>query len=244
MGCIPRVDVRDPESISLALAIWDKNWFYLHFSERLTSSLWVTGVGCRDKDYTPLMRVLRNILCVQYSKQLVISMSVTANYFIICAPQWLWLDEVSDQPNPLAPTPAPAPIPQEDPTDGELVTNNDTTESTDSQATSSDTAPVNKEKKCTLITKSFTLPRRVRPVRSFKCGVENCNQVFGTVKDLNQHHQDNHPPVKCDMYTKYFSCPNKMLKQIQALWNNVWVCCLWTGLHFRKPIHSASNETS
>ena len=42
----------------------------------------MTGVGCRDKDYTPLMRVLRNILCVQYSKQQVISMSVTANYFI------------------------------------------------------------------------------------------------------------------------------------------------------------------
>ena len=56
------------------------------------------------------------------------------------------------------------------------------------------------------------LPRRVRPVRSFKCGVENCNQVFGTVKDLNQHHWDNHPPVKCDMCTKYFSCPNEMLK--------------------------------
>ena len=121
-------------------------------------------------------------------------------------------NEVSDQPNPLAPTPAPAPIPQADPTDGELVTNNDTTESIDSQATNSDNAPENKEKKGTLITKSFTLPRRVQQVRSFKCSVENCNQVFGMVKDLNQHHRDNHPPVKCDMCTKYFSCPNKMLK--------------------------------
>ena len=90
-------------------------------------------------------------------------------------------NEVSDQPNPPAPTPAPAPIPQADPTEDDLETNNETTESTDSQATSSDTVPVNKEKKGTLITKSFALPRRVQPVRSFKCGVEKCNQVFGAV---------------------------------------------------------------
>ena len=121
-------------------------------------------------------------------------------------------NEEPDQPTPLAPNPAPAPIPQADPTDGELVTNNDTTESTDSQATSSDTASVNTEKKGTLKTKSFALPRGVQPVRSFKCSVENCNKVFGAVKDLNQHHRDNHPPVKCDMCTKYFSCPNEMLK--------------------------------
>ena len=95
-------------------------------------------------------------------------------------------------PSPLAPVPAPAPISQADPTDGDLVANNNTTELTDSQATSSDTTPANKG---TLVTKSFMLPRRVQPVRSFKCGVENCNQVFGAVKDLNQHHRDNHPPV-------------------------------------------------
>ena len=71
-------------------------------------------------------------------------------------------NEVPNQPTPPAPIPAPAPIPQADPTDGELATNNDTSESTDSQATSSDTALVNKEKKGTLITKSFALPRRVR----------------------------------------------------------------------------------
>ena len=69
-------------------------------------------------------------------------------------------DEPS-QPTPPAPAPAPALIPQADPTDSDLVANNDTTESTDSQATSSDTAPVNKEKKGTLVKKSFVLPRRV-----------------------------------------------------------------------------------
>ena len=122
-------------------------------------------------------------------------------------------NDVPSQPTPPpTPVPAPAPIPQADPTDGDLVANNDTTKSTDSQATSSDTAPANKEKKGTLVTKSFTLPRTVRPVRSFKCSVENCNQVFGAIKDLNQHHRDNHPPVKCDMCMKYFSCPNEMLK--------------------------------
>ena len=70
-------------------------------------------------------------------------------------------NEVSDQPIPPAPNPAPALTPQADLTDGELETNNKTTESTDSQATSSDTVPVNKEKKGTLITKSFALPRRI-----------------------------------------------------------------------------------
>ena len=70
-------------------------------------------------------------------------------------------NDVPSQPTPPAPVPAPALIPQADPTDGDLVANNDTTESTDSQATSSDTAPANKEKKGTLVTKSFALPRRV-----------------------------------------------------------------------------------
>ena len=69
-----------------------------------------------------------------------------------------------------------------------------------------------KEKKGSLVTKNFALPRRVRPTRSFKWGVEKCNQVFSAVKDLNQHHRDKHLPVKCDMCTKNFSCPNEMLK--------------------------------
>ena len=70
------------------------------------------------------------------------------------------------------------------------------------------------------------MPRRIRPVRSFKCGVENCNQVFGTVKDLNQHHRDNHPPVKCDMCTKYFSCPNKMLKHKYKQYKIMFECAI------------------
>ena len=69
--------------------------------------------------------------------------------------------DVPSQPTPPAPAPAPAPIPQADPTDSDLVANNDTTESTDSHATNSDTVLANKEKKGTLVTKSFTLPRRV-----------------------------------------------------------------------------------
>ena len=85
---------------------------------------------------------------------------------------------------------------------------------------------MNKEKKGTLITKSFTLPRRVRPVRSFKCGVENCNQVFGVVKDLNQHHRDNHPPAKFDMCTKYFSCPNEMLKHKYKHYEIMFECAV------------------
>ena len=135
-------------------------------------------------------------------------------------------NKVSDQPIHPAPTPAPAPTPQADPTDDDLEKNNETTESTDSQATSSDTVPTNKEKKGTLITKSFTLPRRVRQVRSFKYGVENCNQVFGAVKDLNQHHHDNHPPVKCDMCTKYFSCPNEMLKHKYKHYEIMFECAV------------------
>ena len=49
--------------------------------------------------------------------------------------------------NPPAPVPAPAQIPQSDPTDGDLVANKDTIDSTDKQTTSSDTAPASKEKK-------------------------------------------------------------------------------------------------
>ena len=56
-------------------------------------------------------------------------------------------NDVPSQPTPPAPAPTPALIPQADPTDDDLVANNDTTESTDSQTTSSDTALANKEKK-------------------------------------------------------------------------------------------------
>ena len=107
---------------------------------------------------------------------------------------------VPNQLTPLAPTLAPTQIPQLIPTDDDSKKNKDMTDSTDNQTTSSDSAPATKEKKGTLITKNFALPRRARPVRSFKCGVQNCNQVFNAVKELNQHHRDNHPPVKCDVY--------------------------------------------
>ena len=101
-------------------------------------------------------------------------------------------------------------------------------------------------KKGTLITKSFTLPRRVRPVRSFKCGVENCNQVFGVVKDLNQHHWDNYPPVKCDMCTKYFSCPNEMLKHKYKHYEIMFECAVCEqGFTFEsqyKDLNDARNK--
>ena len=135
-------------------------------------------------------------------------------------------NNVPSQPTPPAPVLAPAPIPQADPTDGDLVANNDTTESTDNQTTNSDTVLANKEKRGTLVTKSFALPRRVQPVRSFKCGVENCNQAFGAVKDLNQHHRDNHPPVKCDMCMKYFSCHNEMLKHKYKHYEIMFECAI------------------
>ena len=92
------------------------------------------------------------------------------------------------------------------------MTNNNTVDSTDSQTSNSNTTPESKEKKGTLVTRSFALPRRTRLTRSFKCSIENCNQKFGAVKDLNQHHRDQHPPVKCDMCMESFSCPNEMLK--------------------------------
>ena len=79
---------------------------------------------------------------------------------------------VPNQPNPPAPTPAPVQIPQSDPTDDDSKANKDMIDSTDSQTTSSDSAPASKEKKGTLVTKNFMLPRRARPVRSFKCGVQ------------------------------------------------------------------------
>ena len=62
---------------------------------------------------------------------------------------------------PSAPIPAPAQALQPDCTDDDLTANKDTTESTDSQTTSSDGVPAKKEKKGTLVTKNFALPRRV-----------------------------------------------------------------------------------
>ena len=77
-------------------------------------------------------------------------------------------NDVSNQPTPSAPIPAPAQAPQLECTNDDLIANKDTTESTDSQTTSSDAVPAKKEKKGTLVTKNFTLPRRARPTRSFK----------------------------------------------------------------------------
>ena len=135
-------------------------------------------------------------------------------------------DDVPNQPTTPAPIPAPAQIPQPDPINDNPMTNKDTTDSTDSLTSSTDSAPASKEKKGTLVTKNFALPRRVRPARSFKCGVENCNQVFSSVKDLNQHHRDNHLPVKCDMCTKYFSCPNEMLKHKYKHYEIMFECSI------------------
>ena len=123
------------------------------------------------------------------------------------------LNPLQTQPNPPIPAPiltpqAPPvpPLPQKKPDDKQ-----DTSESTDSQSTSMDTNLTSNKKKGTLVTRSFALPWRAKPVRLFKCGVCDCNQVFGSVKDLNQHHQDNHPLAKCDICTGQFSWPNEML---------------------------------
>ena len=62
-------------------------------------------------------------------------------------------DVVPNQPTPPAPIPAPAQIPQLDPTDDDSMTSKN--DSTDSQATSSDSAPASKEKKGTLVTKKL-----------------------------------------------------------------------------------------
>ena len=100
------------------------------------------------------------------------------------------LNPLRTQPNPPIPAPILTPqappvpaLPQKKPDDKQ-----DTSESTDSQSTSMDTNSTSNKKK-------GTLAWRAKPVRLFKCGVHDCNQVFGSVKDLNQHHQDNHPLV-------------------------------------------------
>ena len=133
---------------------------------------------------------------------------------------------VTDRPPNSAPIPAPAQTPQLDCTVDDLTVNKDTTESTDSQTTTPESAPAKKEKKGTLVTKNFALRRRIPPTRSFRCGVEKCNQVFSAVKDLNQYHRDNHPPVKCDMCTKHFSCPNEMLKHKYKHYEIMFECAI------------------
>ena len=135
-------------------------------------------------------------------------------------------NDVTDQPTNSASIPAPAQIPQLDCTDDNLTEANDTTESTDSQTTTSNSAPEKKENKGTLVTKNFALPRRTRPTRTFRCGVEMCNETFNAVKDLNQHHRDKHPPVKCDMCSKYFSCPNEMLKHKYKHYEVMFECAI------------------
>ena len=56
--------------------------------------------------------------------------------------------------------------------------------------------------------------------------MQNCNQVFNAVKDLNQHHWDSHLPVKCDVCTEYFSCPNEMLKHQYKHYEIMFECAI------------------
>ena len=63
-------------------------------------------------------------------------------------------------------------------------------------------------------------------MRLFKCGVHDCNQVLGSVNDLNQHHRDNHPLVKCDICTGQFSCPNEMLKHKYKHYEVMYECAI------------------
>ena len=133
----------------------------------------------------------------------------------------------AENPTPPALPPAPAQNQPSDSIDEDTSrTNNTTVDSTDSQHSKSNTTPNNKKKKGTLVTRNFALPRRTRPNRSFRCSIENCNQKFGSVKDLNQHHRDHHPPVKCDMCTESFSCPNEMLKHKYKHYEIMFECII------------------
>ena len=43
---------------------------------------------------------------------------------------------------------------------------------------------------------------------------------------MNQHHRDKHLPVKCDMCTKYFSCPNEMVKHKYKHYEVMFECAI------------------
>ena len=70
-------------------------------------------------------------------------------------------NDVTDQLTNPAPIPAPAQTLQLDCLDDDSTEHKDTIESTDSQITTPNSAPAKKEKKGTLVTKNFALPRRI-----------------------------------------------------------------------------------
>lgn len=88
---------------------------------------------------------------------------------------------------PPAPAPTPAPSTRQLPKNNKPDDKDGSSESNDSQSASTGNLD-NGKKRGTLVTKSFTLPRRTRPARSFKCRVDNCHQKFDCVHNLNQHH--------------------------------------------------------
>ena len=57
--------------------------------------------------------------------------------------------------------------------------------------------------------------------RRYNCPSEDCNRSFNTQAELNRHHKDNHPPVKCTVCKKICSTPNTLDRHMYKHWGTL-----------------------
>ena len=90
----------------------------------------------------------------------------------------------------------------------------------------------------------YKLKRKYVKPRRFSCA--GCDSIFSSQKELNEHFQISHPPVKCDICEKHFDTPAAMLHHKYKHYEYMYecdVCC--RGFHFASQLqeHKRVHQT-
>ena len=106
-----------------------------------------------------------------------------------------------------------------------------------------DLKPLPKTGKGSLNTVQFGLRRRKR-LRIYRCHENNCKYSGKSVRELNQHHVDNHGEVKCTGCDKRFKTPSSMKQHTYCHRKLPFVCDVCkegfafnSELKFHKTVH-------
>ena len=96
-------------------------------------------------------------------------------------------------------------------------------------------------------TVEYKLKRKYVKPRRFSCA--ECDSIFSTQKELNEHFRISHLPVKCDICEKLFDTPAAMMRHKYKHYEYMYECDACScGFHFasqlqeHKQVHQAQGD--